>query len=629
MYECNLCNFSTSRNNNYVIHLKTKKHKKIYFEANLKDKFSKIYQEAQNNKKNYYRIKPLTNILNSQEQIINQLNLNINIKELISKNIIDNKVGNNTLNNFRDNTCSLCDSNIYDNNFINEFNEKNINGIKIKQTQNVTFENLKDHLEDCKINEIHETLMNDNIQIISTLTNVIEKMDINFQSLSLHCKNLVNLINKNKIKKKQYKVDITKLTLENIELKENNIKLQYENELKTKENELQIKNLELQAQTNNYSAQYMVNNNNNKNTYNITCYYDKMDEKYAEAPNINLVEAKQLVDKYISVKGLPNNNVPKTIPGKITDVTNKNLDITQFKVCNFKNHNAKNCCLGNLCACYYVKENHLIEMYNEKILKNNNHNIDRYVDVFTDMITLFYDKNNPERSSLWSTDSNRNIFSVKMQVDNESKFIKDIDGVQVDKYPIGSLINHIFDALDNYKNIINQAEKIYIDKFIKLTISEAIKFEKKCKIDGIKMKAGNSKSTDLKTEDSCIIYNNRVIGSSRSKKLNQIISDIKEDYENKITIIEQIKIIIQTDKFSINVKKKLAKHYHVSMAQLKKLFGDEKFRQIGSRSDTSNKDNNNIKNSDIKEINDNEENYIEYSSDADNSEENYDLYDSC
>ena len=301
-----------------------------------------------------------------------------------------------------------------------------------------------------------------------------------------------------------------------------------------------------------------------------------MNKKFVNAPGINLMKPEQLVEKYMSSKGLITNKskttVPITSPNSKVDST---VNIKQFKVCNYKNHDNVNCCLGNLCASYYAKENYLIDGYGEQMSRNNNQNIEHYINVITDMITLYYDKNDPDTSSLWSTDLNRNIFSVKMQTNDKNRFVKDRNGIQVDKYPIKLLIKFIVDMLNKYKTVIYKSQKIYVTKFIKLTTNEAIKFEKECKIKGIRLKTSDPRAKDLIDEQSCIIYNSRVISSRESKKLNQIISDINDNYANKITIIENIKEVMQTEKFATSIKKKLAKHYHITTSQLKMLFEND------------------------------------------------------
>jgi len=175
--------------------------------------------------------------------------------------------------------------------------------------------------------------------------------------------------------------------------------------------------------------------------------------------------------------------------------------------------------------------------------------------------------------------------------------------------------------LNNYKLIIDKCLKIYVKKFIKLTVCRAVKFEKDCKINNVKLKAGNPRSRDLKNEKTCVIYNNRVLNNRESKKLNQIISDINENYEKKILIIEQIKDIVKTDKFTINIKKNLAKHYHITVAQLKRLFNVEDIPQIDY-------DNNMDKDQVYEEDELEDIDYIEDIEDV-MEDEDYDLYDSC
>lgn len=617
MYTCNSCNFTAIYKSNYDVHLKTSKHRKLHCETILNNAFEETYQEAKKNKNNYSRVMTVDNIKNAQELIINQLKL--------KNNTSIPKYENNPVNiGDSDIRCILCRHEVYDTDFIDKLNLKNITTNPINKKKFVAFSDPNDHINNCHMNEIHKLLMHNNIQTITNLLDIIEVMNTNFLSLHSSYKELTESLDK--FKSKDYEKKYRKLKLRYTQ----NEKIMTKLELEFNQSKIEIARLtqENKSQLINQTMNHSNNNNTvNKNTYNISNCYVAMGEKFINAPNINLIEPKQLVDKYLSVKGLITDPVivPTTIPKTIPDKTTK-LSIKQFKVCGFKNHDAANCCLGTLCASNYVKENYLINMYNERTFKNNNHNIDHYINVFTDMITLFYDKNNPDRSSLWSTDSNRNVFSVKMQVDNVSKFIRDTNGVQVDKYPIGLLINYIVDMLEKYKVVIHKSQKIYVDKFIKLTVCHAIKFEKECKINNIKLKAGNPRSNDLKDDKTCIIYNNRVINSRESQKLNQIISDIKESYEKKITIIEHIKSIVKTDKFSINIKKKLAKHYHITVAQLKRLFDCD--NNINKRIEYV-EDNCEEEEEDIVEdrVVENEEE--EEKEEEAMIEEVYDLYDSC
>ena len=517
----------------------------------------------------------------------------------------------------------------------------NINKIDFSnKLSEVSLMHLDEHYKICPMRQTHKILKQNNVEIVSSLLRYIGIINNNYYLLLKKCEELatINLkFDKHKLKKYDNQIKNLKQKMSDYEKQnfmqeqkisecENQILIQkekisdyehkisdyehkisdyehkisdYEHKMKLKKqkinmiknrcNELKKENDEYKININhvlNKNANYNDNvknyNNgtfntiNNNGTINITMY-QYISEVSTKAPDINVVSAKETVDYYIqSKKNLLIDNVNKDVISN-QKTNSQDIDYCTLRICTFKKHNPDICYLNIFCATNYFLEKSLIENYKKRANKKTNEGW--FSEIIFEIITSYYEKNDNDKHSIWSTDKTRNSFMVKILEDNKSKIVIDNGGMKVNEYTIAQITKYLENKLKEYDQVIENCIQLTNQEFIKRThqlakkyVSEEITRSKKIINSTLKnkiIKETNQVIKNLFNVTECIKYNRRIIKSSDASSLNTSRENIINRYNDEINTINQIITIITNDILHKIIKKKLSNHYYISKDEMK------------------------------------------------------------
>jgi hypothetical protein len=524
-FNCDACNYSGATKYYYNRHVQSEKHKKI---MELKQARIVVYDNlyvCDMNKKSFSLLNKLNN--NKFRDYNIWLNKNLcdeNIKILDVINFAGPNGGDELINspsvqnNDKAITCPWC----------SEFNTvKNLAVNNLVMSLEDCFEHMKTcpHIHDHTNIEKHKSvILNQALKMISDMVDNFKILSSNYELLKEQNEELIKTSNKfNKLKTKY---DFLKET-NNAMLKENSAMLK---ENQTKYYELAKESISNNSKSNEKKVNLTINGN--VNNVNLLTY---ISDNCKEAEPINAIDnsRKIAMNQLLLTKG-----INKILNQQANDTLVASPKISEMIVPSQTHTTATT--ITTPTTTIECPEITLPKMF----IEGYNDNKNSYHVFIADILTKYFKKDDITKQPLWSTDTSRCSYIIKILPDD---WVKDKSGITLLDTCIKPFIDYIDSVIRKYSESLDGIEEKIQEEFMKETKQAYIK----------KFKGKYLDKFDFTCIDSCLICNEELYNFSANKSLGIKIKDISFQ---KITLAEII-LCINKEGFAKKVIKEITPYF--------------------------------------------------------------------